>query len=376
MVRLICHKFDLKIYYVYNNIMDTIIEAIRNTTNYYKNIDGSDKLDDKGDKIPKPPLKESTIKSYTSTFNKVKELIETNDKKEYDFKNLSWLNNVNKVIKIFKNKNLSDSTLKNYYNVIVVVLKAIKSDIKLINRYMFLRDNLNKSYQEEQKTGIISDKQAPNFITKKQYEKYIDDVEKLPPTFINLTLLSILKLYQFLPTRNELAELKIIDKDEFNSMDKDIKTKSNWIVFRKNSAFIVIYNYKNDKVYGTYKEKLPDYLFKLFKRMLEKKQEKFPKADNSLFHNSRGTPMTKNNLSQFLIRSSREYFNNPDFIEIFGSNTPQISTTMIRKIYASDLSAEKNEQQKELASKMKHSVDTQNKIYVKKPQKVAGTKDD
>jgi len=159
-------------------------------------------------------------------------------------------------------------------------------------------------------------------------------------------------------------------------MDKDIKTKSNWIVFRKNSAFIVIYNYKNDKVYGTYKEKLPDYLFKLFKRMLEKKQEKFPKADNSLFHNSRGTPMTKNNLSQFLIRSSREYFNNPDFIEIFGSNTPQISTTMIRKIYASDLSAEKNEQQKELASKMKHSVDTQNKIYVKKPQKVAGTKDD
>lgn len=357
--------------------MDTIIEAIRNTTNYYKNIDGSDKLDDKGDKIPKPPLKESTIKSYTSTFNKVKQLIETNDKKEYDFKNLSWLNNVNKVIKIFKNKNLSDSTLKNYYNVIVVVLKAIKSDIKLINRYMFLRDNLNKAYQEEQKTGIISDKQSPNFITKQQYEKYIDDVEKLPPTFINLTLLSILKLYQFLPTRNELAELKIADKDEFNSMDKVIKRKSNWIVFRKNTAFIVIYNYKNDKVYGAYKERLPNDLFKLFKRMLEKKQEKFPKADNSLFHNSRGTPMTKNNLSQFLIRSSREYFDEPEnWIDEKILDRPQISTTMIRKIYASDLSAEKNEQQKALASKMKHSVDTQNKIYVKKPQKVAGTKDD
>ena len=231
-----------------------------------------------------------------------------------------------------------------------------------------MRDNLNKAYQEEQKSGVISDKQAPNFITKAEYEQYIDAVEKLPPTFINLTLLSILKLYQFLPTRNELAELKVIDKDEFNSMDKDIKRKTNWIVFRKNSAFIVIYNYKNDKVYGAYKEKIPDNLFKLFKRMLEKKQEKFPQADNSLFHNSRGTPMTKNNLSQFLIRSSREYF---DDTNIYGSNpftTPQISTTMIRKIYASDLSAEKNEQQKALAGKMKHSVDTQNKIYVKKPK--------
>ena len=41
---------------------------------------------------------------------------------------------------------------------------------------------------------------------------------------------------------------------------------------------------------------------------------------------------------------------------------------MIRKIYASDLSAEKNAQQKVLAGKMKHSIDSQNKIYVKKSQ--------
>ena len=39
--------------------MDKIVQSIRETTNYYKNIDGSDKLDDKGQKIPKPPLKES-----------------------------------------------------------------------------------------------------------------------------------------------------------------------------------------------------------------------------------------------------------------------------------------------------------------------------
>ena len=46
----------------------------------------------------------------------------------------------------------------------------------------------------------------------------------------------------------------------------------------------------------------------------------------------------------------------------------KISTTMIRKIYTSDLFAEKNQKQKKVAKVMGHSVDTQNKIYVKKPQ--------
>ena len=38
---------------------------------------------------------------------------------------------------------------------------------------------------------------------------------------------------------------------------------------------------------------------------------------------------------------------------------------MIRKIYASDLSAEKNVKAQKLASKMNHSVDVHNQIYVK-----------
>ena len=343
--------------------MDTIIDAIRQSTNYYKNIDGSDKIDDKGNKIPKPPLKESTIKNYSSTFNKIKEVIETNDKKEYTFDDLSWLDNVNQVIKIFKDLNLSNPTLKNYYNVIVVVLKSTKGDVKLINRYGFLRDNLNKQYQEEQKTGIISDKQAPNFITKKEYEEYIDYIETLPETLPNLTLLSILKLYQFLPTRNELAELKIISRKDFADMDKEEKRKSNWAVFTKNNITLVIFNYKSDKTYGIYKEKLPKELVKLLTdvRDLKRGMIKDGRDDNSLFVNSRGTPLTKNSLSQLLIRSSEKYFKDKDI-------KGRISTTMIRKIYASDLSAEKNEQQKELAKKMKHSVDTQNLVYVKKPK--------
>tara|TARA_R110002153_G_scaffold64260_1_gene171950 strand:- start:4535 stop:5572 length:1038 start_codon:yes stop_codon:yes gene_type:complete len=343
--------------------MDKIIDDIRNTTNFYKNIDGSYKLDDKGNKLPKPPLKDSTIKSYSSTLNKIKEVIQTHDEKEYSFDDLSWLYNVNKVINIFKDLNLSDPTLKNYYNVIVVILKSTKDDIQLINRYSFLRDNLNKAYLKQQKTGIISDKQAPNFITKELYEEYIDHVENLPDSLGNLTLLSILKLYQFLPTRNELAELKIISRKDFNSMDVSEKTKSNWSVITDKNITLVIFNYKSDNTYGSYKEKLPKDLVKILKKMIHKKNQVFPDSHSSLFVNSKGTPLTKNSLSQMLIRSSEQYFKDK-----YEGIKGRISTTLIRKIYASHLSAEKNADQKKLAGKMKHSVDMNNLVYVKTPQ--------
>jgi len=122
--------------------------------------------------------------------------------------------------------------------------------------------------------------------------------------------------------------------------------------------------------------------------LIEARDKRFPRMFESdlhpLFLNTKGQPLTPNALSQLLIRASLGYFEKTTNMYL-NTQSPlsepaksvRLSTTMIRKILASDLSADKNEKQKELASKMKHSVDTQNKIYVKKPQeKVAGTKDD
>ena len=84
------------------------------------------------------------------------------------------------------------------------------------------------------------------------------------------------------------------------------------------------------------------------------------KVGNYLFMNSDGGQLSKNNLSQILIRASNKYI----------EGSPNVSTTMIRKMLASDLSAVKNVKAKLLSERMKHSLGVHNMVYVKshKPQ--------
>ena len=65
-----------------------------------------------------------------------------------------------------------------------------------------------------------------------------------------------------------------------------------------------------------------------------------------------GEPITTNYLTKQLQRITKEGLGK------------SISTTMIRKIYASKY-AKKNKKQKEDAKMMGHSVSTQNSVYVK-----------
>ena len=72
-----------------------------------------------------------------------------------------------------------------------------------------------------------------------------------------------------------------------------------------------------------------------------------------LFTNSRGNPITRNGISQLLIKTSKKYLGK------------SISTTMIRKIVVSDKFADIKKEQAELADVMGHDVGTQNAVYVK-----------
>lgn len=330
--------------------MDKIVEAIKSQTQYYKNIDGTDKLDVDGNRITKKPLSESTIKNYTSTFNKVKQAIEEYSDETFTFSDLSWLEDINRTIHSFNKKELACNTVKTYFNVIVVVMRALKMDVQIMNRYIANRDELNKKYSEEQKSGVISAKQEPNFITIDKYMKMIDDIEGLnPKTWDKKQLLVILKLYLVLPSRNELSEFTKTTKEDFNKTNRHDQSK-NWAVMGKKNINLIVNEYKTQGKYGHYKEKLSKEFTNEINEMILSQPESI-----YLFLNSKGTQLSKNNLSQILIRASNKYI----------EGSPNVSTTMIRKMIASDLSAEKNVKAKELADKMKHSIDVHNKVYVK-----------
>ena len=337
--------------------MDEIIKAIKSQKQFYKNKDGSFKEDTDGNKQPKPPLKESTLKTYSANFKKVAGSKSLTD--------LSWLKDIDGIKEQLKD--LSKNTQKNYYNVIVVVLQATGQEPELIPKYIALRDELYKVYDDQNKTGIISDKQAPNFVTKEAFDKMVNTVSQQVKTLElkskNKTnkeeknlfqLLIILKFYQIYPLRNELATIKKISEVDFKKLPDD--DKGNYLIVGDDNRRMKLSlgDFKTATSYGT--NELP--VGVVLKRLLNTWFTKFNPDNENVFVQTNGEQLTKNNLTKMLTRASIKYMDGK-----------KISTTMIRKIYASDLFAEKNQKQKKVAKMMGHSADTQNKVYVKVAQK-------
>ena len=78
----------------------------------------------------KPSLKDNSLKIYLTSLR----VLNDGD----DIKNIEFLKDYDKIIdKLSKKK---DNTKKNYLNAIIIALKALKSDGKLIKRYEELRD--------------------------------------------------------------------------------------------------------------------------------------------------------------------------------------------------------------------------------------------
>ena len=78
-----------------------------------------------------------------------------------------------------KIKDLHYLSQRNILNAIVVFLMALNHDEKydeLLITYGDLRDELNDKYSDEQKSGIISDKQSKNFTTTEEIFKMINQM--------------------------------------------------------------------------------------------------------------------------------------------------------------------------------------------------------
>ena len=119
-------------------------------------------------KKSRPNAKDSTIKMYSSNLLKLQKLLESDS-----FSFLKKPDNVKEKI-----GDLHYTTQRNYYNAVIVYLMAVseKKDDPLIEEYIELRDTLNKKYEDEQATGIISDKQKDNFVDISEVNNMINDM--------------------------------------------------------------------------------------------------------------------------------------------------------------------------------------------------------
>ena len=310
----------------------------------------------------RPNLKENSIKQYETHLNKLKKLFDTDN---YDF-----LSNPDKVSEKIKDKHYTSQ--RNTYNAVIILLLALNHDEKyneLIEKYQKIRDKLNGKYEEDQQSGKISDKQKANFAEYEEIEKMISQMEKqIKDQGLkkkeNLSgkekeLLMVYTLFNFLiriPTRNDMSGQLLISKSQYNKLNEEDKKNKNYLVKEKNKMFGVYNEYKTSKKYGEKKIDIPKDLEKILNLYIRKTNKK---NGDALFVSSTGNPLSRNAISQLLIKTSKKYLNK------------SISTTLMRKIVASHHFGEGTEFQKlkekqeDLAEKMGHSVGVMDKVYIK-----------
>ena len=149
--------------------------------------------------------------------------------------------------------------------------------------------------------------------------------------------------------RNDVAGMIALKQGAFNKLPKEERDSNNYLVINKNNLYFSLNNYKTKSKYGELKldiedKELKKILFYYLKR----------NGEGILFKSQAGTPLTRNALTQLLTKISYQYIKK------------NVSTTLLRKIYSSDKYVDVKEEMKKDANMMGHSVETQQKVYVKK----------
>lgn len=298
-------------------------------------------------KKSRPNIKDSTIKMYEGNLLKLKKMFETDDFK--------FLKDIGKVQDKLKDKHFT--TQRNYYNSIIILLMALGGDKELIDKYNEIRDELNAKYLENQQSGVISDKQKENFISIDELRNLISKIKddlNIPKLKKKDTLTAkekkLLMVYLILsilienPMRNDLSQMKIISKKVYNNLSDKEKEDNNYLVMEKTSLKFILNDYKTSKKYAEKIIQISKPLEKIIRMYMRINKLK---TGDILF------PLSRNAISQLLIKTSKKYIGK------------SISTTMIRKIVASDLLKDVKEIEKKLSNKMGTDIDTIKSVYVK-----------
>ena len=297
----------------------------------------------------RPNSKPSTIKQYSIQLNQLRKM--------FNSENYEFLKNPNEVVEKLQDKHFT--TQRNFYNSIILLLLALDEPKELIDEYTELRDELNEKYSDSQ-TEKISDKQKKNFATMEEIDKMLNEMLKEIKTKklkskgnLNgkekelMMMYCIFNMLKFIPTRNDLAGMKLTSPKQYPKQDKDF----NYLVMSRDKMYYILNNYKTNKTYGNDKRiDVPIELSKIIRVYIRATGKK---SGDTLFTTSTGNPISRNVLSQMLLKTSKKYIGK------------SVSTTLMRKIVVSDKFGELKKEQEELALVMGHSVATQNAIYIK-----------
>lgn len=292
----------------------------------------------------------STIKTHILNIHNIDKLINKKDKNtKIDIKTFD---DFEKVKEIILNEDNTVFTKRNKLSSLIVLLRALKKDDKLINKYSELLEILtNRSDKEKYKK---TQKEEDKWMTMDEIKDHVNDLKLNIPSNIE-TYNDLLKYMKYIALyihinieaiRNDLSDT-IITNDGLVNINNDY----NYILL--NGLKFLINNYKTKKAHNAITIDLNDDDFDVLnKYFIQLNTYKLNNQidDDFIFINKDGTKMTRNKYTKF-------------FISIFDNKDKKLNVNMIRKISASNNTNIKGI--KEKARRMGHTINTHLNYYVK-----------
>jgi hypothetical protein len=296
-------------------------------------------------------ITDSSIKAYTLNIVKIlKDLDSTAD----------ILLDYDKIYKFFDDSDNYKTTIRNKVNAIINFLRGSEQDKNIIEKYSIFSDSLSIKISRNNFKMEKNEKEFDNWVSLDELKERIEELKlKVPKIFktyhdIALYQRYIAGLIQVeTGLRNEIADCKIMNYDEYKKIDIDIDSNYLIIKNRCKEAKLIIQNYKTKKTYGIVEIDFDEFDTKEIKNYF-KEITKFKEYNNIknnwLIFDKFGDKLNRNEYTKFLNT-------------VFNIEDKKISSTMIRKIILS--STYDAEMMKNKALKMGHSVSTQIKHYIK-----------
>lgn len=312
----------------------------------------------------RPEIRNSTLAEYVAKIRSAYRKV-TGDTSEP--KNLDFLQYPDQVKDILEEK-WSRNTVKAAYNAFVVALQAAKQDA-LAAEYGGKRDVLHKQYEEQAKSGEMTERQKRQMVSMDRIDRLLErlkedadeiyteadgEIDRRDMNFLQdyLTLL----VHRHIPLRNELAHVEIVTDREYRGIPQKKRDLQNYLVVKKRgrgkaqkrSYELRLNNYKTSKTYGERVIPVPKEVETEMTRYLLYNRDPF-----LMLNKSRTGPMSS---QQFSNRFSR-------FMERY-MRGKRIASNVMRHIYVSDKYSGVIENMKRDAELMGHDVETQ-KLYIK-----------
>jgi hypothetical protein len=305
----------------------------------------------------KPTLSEMSIKTYANCIIKIMEFLKTTS---YD----DLYKDSNKVIKTLHDKYEKSNTIKTKLASLIVYLRCIKNDKNAkeidtaINAYSKVIDMLSNNIKVELSSSEKNNKQKENWLNEDDIKKIDTNLQALiskdgvrtAKDLMNLRNLVIFKLYETNPTRNEIADSKIIYKPAKKS--EALNDEWNYIILdkKKKTVNYLMNQYKTSKNYGQKNVEIDKELYPLF-LAYKKALDLFTDENWFLLNDNGNSKMTRNRLGVV-------------YSTLGKSIDKKLGTSMNRHIQLSNLIPVKAI--KDLTYKMSNSPNEALNVYAKK----------